>query len=153
MGSYPLKALLLVYYYFFGFLFKSPCLIPDHLSGLNKVHYYGLCEKVEFFFFSFVSIANTTPLDTSISFSDNWKQGWSQPVFPRSLVVNCFWRAHHWNAKHTAFIAKCWRPWLSWSGSQKAIKEIVQGDGRGGKRWKKPVTEKKIFLYSCSSVY
>ena len=53
------------------------------------------------------------------------------------------------------YIAKCWKPWLTWSGAQKVIKEIGHGEGRGGegKAEKKPLTEKKIFLYSCSSVY
>ena len=72
MGSYPLKALIPVYYYYFFscLFFKSSFLIFDHLYGLNKVHYYGLTENVEFCFFSSVSIANSTPL-TSISSVDN----------------------------------------------------------------------------------
>jgi len=81
--------------FFFCFFFQSSFLIFDQLSGLNKVHYYCLSEKVEFCFFSFVSIANSTPLNTSVSFSNNWKRGWPQPFFRRSLVVNCFWQAHH----------------------------------------------------------
>ena len=143
MGSYPLKALLPVYYYyFFCFFLKSSFLIFDHLSGLNKVHYYGLSEKVKFRFFSSVSITNRTPL-TSISFSDNWKQGFLQPVFR--------WSLDELKMQSTLrlYIVKCWKPWLTWSGAQKVIKEIGHGEGRGGKSWKKPLTEKKIFLYSC----
>ena len=74
MGSYPLEALLPVYYYLlFCFSFKSSFLIFDHLFGLNKVHYYGLSEKVEFCFSSSVLIADSTPLTSIFSFN-NWKQ-------------------------------------------------------------------------------
>ena len=121
------------------------------------MHYYGLSEKVKFRFFSSVSITNRTHL-TSISFSDNWKQGWLQPVVWWSLVVNCkLVRSILKNAKHTAFI---------YSKMLKALAHLIRsskgnqgnrswgGEGSGGKSWKKkPLTQKKIFLYSCSSVY
>ena len=117
-------------------------MIFDHLFGLNKVHYYGLSENVEFCFFSSVSIANSAPL-TSISSVDNWKRDDPNQFFKDPLYVNYLWPAHHYTA-----VAKCWKPWLILSGAHKAIKEIGHREGRGG--WKKPLIEKKYF---CTYVH
>ena len=155
MGSYPLKVLLPVYYYyFFSFLFKSCFLIFDHLSGLNKVHYYGLSEKVEFCFFSSVSIANSTPLNTSIFF---WqlKTGMTPTSFRRSLVVNCFsdeviiktqstLQLYNKMLKALAHLIRCSK------GNQRNRSWGGEGRGREGKAEKKNINREK--KYFCTVV-